>query len=148
MYFCRGFLSLRMFAACMVAVFAWPLVGASDPLATGTIEVRQTVQCCYREGAMSYVYIRQLNSDQPAVRTSRLLAPLEPTLLVGTELSPGRYLITSFQRACDGNCGFLDPPIDQCSVGPLELRAGEVLSLLVSVVPFSGCTIAAQTDRI
>jgi len=142
------FLSARILAACAPLLLAGPMVGAADPLATGMIAVSQTVQCCYREGAMSYVYVRQLTSDQPTTRVSRLLAPLEPTLLIETELSPGRYVVTSFQRACDGNCGFLDPPIDQCSSEPLELRAGIVVSVLVSVVPFGGCSISTEVETI
>jgi len=125
---------------------AWPMAGATDPFANGTVAVRQTVQCCYREGAMSYVYVRQIGNDQPVTRVSRLLAPLEPTLLVETELAPGRYVITSFQRACDGNCNVLDPPIDQCSIGPLEVSAGMVINALVSVVPFGGCTISTEGE--
>jgi hypothetical protein len=94
---------------------------------------------------VSYVVVRQLGNDAATTRVSRLLAPLEPTLLIGTQLAPGRYVITSFQRPCDGNCDVLNPPVDQCSTGPLELRVGMVVSMLVSVVPFGGCTIAIET---
>ena len=62
------FLSARILAACAPLLLAGPMVGAADPLATGMIAVSQTVQCCYREGAMSYVYVRQLTSDQPTTR--------------------------------------------------------------------------------
>ena len=134
-----------LFAICTPVLLSWPLAGTADPLASGTIAVSQTVQCCYREGAVSYVAIRQLGNDMATVRTSRLLAPLDPTLIVGTELAPGRYVITSFQRPCDGNCGFLDAPVDQCSSDPLDLHPGMAVSVLVSVVPFGGCTISIET---
>jgi hypothetical protein len=127
---------------------AWSTAGAADPLASGTVAVRQTVQCCYREGSVSYVFVRQVGNDTATLRTSRLLAPLEPTLIVGTELTPGRYVISSFQRPCDGNCNFLNPPIDQCSSDPVEVRVGMVVSVLVSVVPFGGCSISVETDSI
>ena len=29
-------------------------------------------------------------------------------------VEPGRYLIVSYQRPCDGNCSLLDPPTDRC----------------------------------
>ena len=112
--------------AALMPFLAWPMAGATDPFVNGTVAVRQ------------------IGNDQPVTRVSRLLAPLEPTLLVETELAPGRYVITSFQRACDGNCNVLDPPIDQCSIGPLEVSAGMVINALVSVVPFGGCTISTE----
>lgn len=139
---------LRIIAACIPALFAWPVAGAADPLASGTIAVRQTVQCCYREGSVSFVVIRQVRNDNAAVKVSRLLAPLEPTLIVGTELSSGRYLVQSFQRPCDGNCDFLNPPVDECNSGPLELRPGTEVSVLVSVVPFGGCSISVEPGSI
>ena len=140
--------SARILAACIPLMFAWASAGTADPLATGRIAVSQTVQCCYREGAVSYVVIRQAGNDAAATKTSRLLAPLEPTLIIGTELAPGRYMISSFQRPCDGNCGFLDPPVDQCAAGPLELRAGTVINVLVSVIPFGGCTISTELEGV
>ncbi len=148
MYFDRTLLLARIVVACMPALLAWPVMGTGDPLASGRIAVRQTVQCCYREGSVSYVFIRQAGNDRATVQTSRLLAPTDPTLIVATELMPGRYMVRSFQRACDGNCGFLDPPIDQCSSDLLDVRQGMTLNLLVSVVPFGGCTITEETDSI
>ena len=139
---------VRIIAACIPVLAAWPLAGAADPLASGTIAVSQTVQCCYREGAVSFVLIRQTGNDKAAVRASRLLAPLEPTLIVATDLSPGRYMISTFQRPCDGNCDFLNPPVDQCSTGPVELRAGMRVDLLVSVIPFGGCTISMESGSL
>src|SRR5262245_21277023 len=114
----------RIVAACATVLFTWPIAGASAPLANGTLAVRQTLQCCYFEGSVSYVSVRQAGSDLDTVRTSRMLAPLDPTLILGTQLTPGRYVVTSFQRPCDGNCNFLNPPVDQCNTAPIELRPG------------------------
>lgn len=136
----------HLLAACTPFLLAAPVTGAADPAATGTIAVRQTVQCCYREGAMSYVFVRQLSNDTPTTRVMRLLAPLDPTLLLSAELEPGRYVISSFQRPCDGNCDFLDAPVDQCNSGTVELRPGETVNLLVSVVPFGGCTFSVEDE--
>ena len=136
----------HVLAACMPLLLASPIADAADPLAVGTIAVRQTVQCCYREGAMSYVFVRPLNNDTPTTRVMRLLAPLDPTLLLSAEFEPGRYVVSSFQRACDGNCDFLDPPVDQCNSGTLEVRAGMTVNLLVSVVPFGGCTFSIEDE--
>jgi hypothetical protein len=142
----RKSLSARILAAGALSLFVWPTAGAAEPLAVGTIAVRQSVQCCYREGAMSYVFVRPLGNEHPTTRVMRLLAPLDPTLLVATELDPGRYVIASFQRPCDGNCDVLNPPVDLCTSGPVELRSGMILNLLVSVVPFGGCSISIEDE--
>jgi hypothetical protein len=138
------FTAVGALAVCALPLFACPMAGAADPLATATVAVRQTVQCCYREGAMSYVIVHQVGNDHATSRVSRLLAPLDPTLLFQAELDPGVYQIGSFQRPCDGNCDFLDAPVDQCNSGPIELQAGAVVNLLVSVVPFGGCTYSIE----
>ena len=55
-------------------------------------------------------------------------------------MPPGDYTITAYYRACDGNCGILDPPADFCSVGA-SLAAGEVRMLEVSAER-KRCTIS------
>jgi hypothetical protein len=147
MFLNRSFLLARILAASTLSLFAWPICGAAEPQASGTIAVRQTVQCCYREGSVSYVFVRRVGNEDPTTRVTRLLAPLEPTLLVGTQLDAGRYVISSFQRPCDGNCDFLNPPVDVCDSGPVDLRPGMSISLLVSVIPFGGCTISIEDER-
>ena len=137
---------VRILAVCMPFLLASPIAGAETPLASGTISVRQTVQCCYREGALSYVLVHQIGNSKVTTRVTRLLAPLDPTLLLGTELSPGRYVVSSFQRPCDGNCDFLNAPVDECSSEPIELHAGTAVNVLVSVIPFGGCTISIETE--
>jgi hypothetical protein len=57
-------------------------------------------------------------------------------------LAPGTYSLTSWQRACDGNCqDGLDPPVDTCEAS-VTLGAGETVTAIVTVTPDSGCTIA------
>jgi len=55
-------------------------------------------------------------------------------------LDPGSYTMVSFQRPCDGNCGTLDPPADQCSLA-IEALAGSVIKTTVRLSPGKGCTI-------
>ena len=55
-------------------------------------------------------------------------------------MPPGDYTITAYYRACDGNCGILDPPVDFCSVGA-SLAAGSVRMLEVSAER-KRCTIS------
>jgi hypothetical protein len=121
-----------------------PSAGEALAQENGSIAVRQTVQCCYREGSVSYVGITQVGNDLIATKTVRPLAGLEPILLVETELAPGTYVVSSYQRPCDGNCDVLNSPIDRCDSEPIEVEEGTAVSVLVSVVPFGGCTISVD----
>jgi hypothetical protein len=55
-------------------------------------------------------------------------------------LRAGRYRLSTYQRYCDGNCGYLDPPTLRCR-HRIRIRSGRVLSLLVEVTFFEGCRI-------
>lgn len=145
MSFKRAVTSAGLVAACLPVLFAWQVASADDPT-TGTIAVRQTVQCCYREGSVSYVGVRQVDNGLVTTKVLRPLAGLDPILLVETEVAPGDYVVSSFQRPCDGNCDVLNAPIDACDSEPLEVHAGETVSVLVSVVPFGGCSISVETE--
>jgi hypothetical protein len=46
--------------------------------------------------------------------------------LAELEVPAGRFVLGSWQRTCDGNCGYLDAPADRC---------------LIVVRPGKGCTI-------
>jgi hypothetical protein len=53
-------------------------------------------------------------------------------------LAPGRYVVTSYQRPCDGNCGYLDPPTDRCRT-TVTLAADDDIVLNVEFAPGQGC---------
>jgi hypothetical protein len=134
----------RIVAACLPALFAGQIAGADAPAATGSIAVRQTVQCCYREGSVSYVSINQVGNNLITAKVVRPLAGLEPILLAQTEVPAGTYVVSSFQRPCDGNCDLLNAPSDRCDSEPFEVQEGATVSFLVSVVPFGGCSISLE----
>jgi hypothetical protein len=92
----------------------------------------------YIEGSYSYVRVEQ---DEKTVVQVRLKGrkTLETTVL----LEPGSYRLVSFQRPCDGNCGYLDPPTDECSRG-IEAKAGGLVEATVRLSPGEGCTIDAD----
>jgi hypothetical protein len=54
------------------------------------------------------------------------------------DLPAGDYTVTSYQRPCDGNCGYLDPPTDRCS-HHVTVAGGELLQVHLTVRPGSGC---------
>ena len=61
----------------------------------------------YIEGAFSYVRVERLNGDEVLeIRLEQRKSDLH--------LDPGAYRFASYQRACEGNCGSLDPPSDEC----------------------------------
>lgn len=86
------------------------------------------------EGAFHYV--RVVGEDVDVRR--RLTAERVPTTTL--ELAPGRYRLESWQRTCDGNCGTLDPPSDQCS-GEFELESTQRLRATITITYGSGCRI-------
>jgi hypothetical protein len=59
---------------------------------------------------------------------------------VSLQLPAGRYRLESYERPCDGNCGYLDPPMDNCS-GSVTAEAGATVNVHVTLKPGQGCTI-------
>jgi hypothetical protein len=47
-------------------------------------------------------------------------------------LVPGTYTVTGYYRNCDGNCGYLDPPVPLCTT-TVDVQAGESPTVVVSV---------------
>jgi hypothetical protein len=92
----------------------------------------------YIEGSYSYVRLEQGGKSVKQVRLKGGRT-LEATL----PLEPGSYRLVSFQRPCDGNCGYLDPPTDKCS-REIEAKAGGRVEATVRLSPGEGCTIAAD----
>ena len=91
----------------------------------------------YIEGSYSYVRVEQ---DEKNVVQVRLKGRKVPEATV--RLEPGSYRLVSFQRPCDGNCGYLDPPTDQCR-SEIEAKAGVLVEATVRLSPGEGCTIDA-----
>ncbi|MGH8916408.1 MAG: hypothetical protein ACRDZM_18065 [Acidimicrobiia bacterium] len=95
---------------------------------TATIRVFQEQRsCCYIEGQVSYLAVA---GEEHEFRLTRVgVVPL-----VELEVPIGRFDVESWQRPCDGNCGSLDPPVNQCSMA-VDPGPGETVRLLVSFDP-------------
>jgi hypothetical protein len=67
----------------------------------------------YLEGALVQVEITANSSSTslPVDPYSPAAAPWERSW---NELKPGSYTLSAAVRPCDGNCGYLDPPVDSC----------------------------------
>jgi hypothetical protein len=112
-----------------------PTPPVPDPLARLRIHQRQT-SCCYIEGQVSYLIVRDADGHILAERAFSGVRPNRPAIDV--RLAPGRYVVTSYQRPCDGNCGYLDPPTDRCRT-TVTLAADDDVVLNVEFAPGQGC---------
>jgi hypothetical protein len=128
------FLTVLLLAGC----------GGSQPaprsVNPATLHVRQqwVGGALYIEGSYSYVRVEQGEKNVVQVRLKGTKTP-ETTL----RLEPGSYRLVSFQRPCDGNCGFLDPPTDECS-REIEAKADGLVEATIRLSPGEGCTIHAD----
>jgi hypothetical protein len=110
---------------------------ASD--STGLLLLEQSFvgQSLYVEGAKSYVSARPASGgDAKEVE----LSYDDRTATGSLRLEPGRYTVKSWQRPCDGNCGYLDPPTDSCSA-PVEVASGADTHVTIRIEPGKGCEI-------
>jgi len=82
------------------------------------------------EGALSYIRIKSTG----ATVTRQLPASHQVTL----RMAPGAYRLMSWQRTCDGNCGYLDGPTDACWID-LDLAPGEHHRLVVDIAAGEPC---------
>jgi hypothetical protein len=89
------------------------------------------------EGAYSYVRVSRPDGSQVVRRRLTRGRPLATTM----PLAPGRYRLQSWQRTCDGNCGYLDAPSDRCARW-FRVERGRRLNARITVTYGSGCRIA------
>jgi hypothetical protein len=61
-------------------------------------------------------------------------------------VAPGAYVVTSYQRPCDGNCGYLDGPTDRCSATVTVPRA-RTLHVTVLNRTAATCSIRTRVSR-
>ena len=127
---------MRLFIAAALLAVALS-AGAAAKAAKPVLRVTQEFvgSQFYIEGSVGYVRIRS--------RAGRLVA--SNTFAGGRKelrfrLRPGVYRMVSFQRPCDGNCGYLDPPTDRCS-RPIRIRRMKSVSARIEVSPANGCVI-------
>ena len=59
---------------------------------------------------------------------------------VSLQIAPGRYRLESYERQCDGNCGILSPPSDDCT-SSVTAQARATVTVRVTLTPGKGCTM-------
>lgn len=78
------------------------------------------------EGAISYIQVERANE---LVFTAHHRLWGRKFVI---KLDPGVYRLASWQRICDGNCGYLDAPSNRCEHA-ISVRGGELLQATVRV---------------
>jgi hypothetical protein len=90
------------------------------------------------EGAIPYIRVSRANGTTVARRRLNMTRKLP---FAAVPLAPGRYLLQTWQRDCDGNCSRLGPPTDRCGRW-FRIRRGQTVKATVTVTYGSGCRIA------
>ena len=135
---------MRALAVAVLSAFALGLAacGGSEEAAadgpTGLLVVQQVRvgDELYIEGSKSYVSAEP--EDGGEAEELELPQTAKPT--GSLRLEPGAYTLKSWQRPCAGNCGYLDPPTDECS-GPVSIAEGAETHVTVKLRPGKGCEI-------
>ena len=105
-------------------------------------ESRVTDGPLYIEGSLSFLGVDLASAGgQPDAKE---VAAAGPGAVIFDELLvPDEYRLVSYQRPCDGNCGYLDPPTDRCAM-TLDLQPGETRDITIVVRPGSRCRVTGD----
>lgn len=90
----------------------------------------------YIEGYVQYVSVRRAHDGLLVYRGADGDKPISAHLRLPT----GSYVVYSWTRVCDANCGNLDPPSDGCR-GALRVRSGRSVTLIVRNGPGIRCRV-------
>ena len=88
----------------------------------------------YIEGSLAFLRVESVETGEVLVdgRVTDPSAERGKAPLFSASVAPGEYRVASHQRPCNGNCSYLDPPVDRCAatvrVGGDAVRATVVLA--------------------
>jgi hypothetical protein len=88
----------------------------------------------YIEGAINFFRVQ--SSTGKTVEEKRL----DRTNSTSFQLSPGDYVLVGYVRPCDGNCGLMDPPTDECR-GNFSIKSGETVRAVRQSTREGSCTV-------
>jgi hypothetical protein len=111
------------------------------PPTSATLSVRQVLDTSgklYIEGSLGYV---RLVDAGGSTAFEKQLDPEK--LAVSREIPAGEYVLQSWQRPCDGNCGYLDPPTDRCDAR-LTLAPDSDMHVMITLRPADGCEMTVS----
>jgi hypothetical protein len=132
-------LALMTLVLASCAAQATPRPAATASAHAGQLNILQVAvgNAVPTEGALSYIRVERATGA--TVTKRQLPGSGQLTLRVPS----GAYRLVSWQRICDGNCGNLDPPSQQCA-RPFTLRPGEQLTAAIRVNFASGSVIVLR----
>jgi D-alanyl-D-alanine dipeptidase len=125
-------------ATATLAALALPSAAAGAP---GTLDYRHKLDSSrgvYIEGSITFVRVRAANGDVVVRRRTS-----KPRFRMVRKLPPGRYRVVSYERPCNGNCSFLDPPRDRCA-RRVRVLSGGLTDVRVTLTPYRGCTMSRK----
>lgn len=120
------------------------VAGDAPPAAEGRLVVleQRPPLPIYIEGSVGFV--RVVVPGGAVVFDDRVPASRRLTMTAfDRRLPAGPYHVSSWQRPCSGNCGYLDPPRDRCG-SDVDVRAGERAVVVVRLGQRGGCTIVSR----
>ncbi len=126
---------LVLCAVISIAALAPPAALAKGP--TGKLDFRRVVDLSggtYIEGSVAFLRVRNARGRVVVAERSGPRVRWR----VKRRLRAGRYRLTSFERPCDGNCFFLDPPVERCSRRITIIAHGRT-GVRANVRPGRGC---------
>ena len=139
---------VRKLSVLLIGAVALSGCGSEYRPATNAVDVRvrqvmDVSQGAYVEGSYSYIRVERTSGDKLLEERLPEATGHSPTFVSEAVLrvDPGEYRFVSFQRTCDGNCGSLDPPSDECKQ---VVRVDEPADLTVTVRPGEGCTFTQK----
>ena len=128
------------FVLALLAVASTAVAAPNAP--SGRIHVDYALEgAFFIEG--SYTYFRIETRDGKLVLKRRFTD--EPRKL-DVRLKPGRYVLVTYERPCDANCNYLDPPAARCETR-FRLGSGDRLDLRVRFDLVSGTCSRTSTRR-
>lgn len=116
-----------------------------DQTAPGMLVARVTRRCCFTEGSIFIIVVRDRGGR--AIFERAEYPPSGKRLVVRHALAAGSYEVSTFERPCDGTCprgagdslGFLDPATSRCRRS-VHVQSGAEYILRVFTGPqIDGC---------
>ena len=125
-------------SAAALGALVIPSVAEAAP---GTLDFRQAFagRSLYTEGSISYMRVRRERGEVVVRRRVQHRVRFR----MRRRIPPGRYVVVSFQRPCDGNCALLDLPTERCA-RRIRVHSGGLTEVRVTVRPGRGCRMTRR----
>ena len=115
-----------------------PTTASPRPSPQPAVLELQTVQdgCCFIEGALSFATLEGPSAFEDMALEDDVDRDFKPDrpFVIGVHevtVAPGHYVLRVWQRPCDGNCGYLDPPTGKATA-EFDVADGQELPILIT----------------